>query len=155
MSISQREYRDVANRQRTGFNDRLPRSMPAAPERHARKCVICNHRDREEIEAAFLCWTSPSAIVSAFHLGHREYIYRHVRATGLDQLRRHKLSCAAEMIVEHASAVEVNARDVLKAVYVVSHIDGLGQWREYSRAAEPRPSSNRHKLVRLETLANA
>ncbi len=154
MSISQREYRDVANRRRTGFNDRLPRTMPPAPERHSRKCVVCNHRDREKIEAAFLCWTSPQAIASEFNLVHREYVHRHVRATGLDQLRRYKLSCAAEMIVEHAASVEVQARDVLKAVYVVSHLDEVGNWRNPPRVVKPR-NSNRHKLVRLETLANA
>jgi hypothetical protein len=128
--------------------------MPAAPERHARKCTICNHRDREKIEAAFLCWTSPEAIASEFNIAHREYIHRHVRATGLDQLRRYKLSCAAEMIVEHAASVEVKARDVLKAVYVTSNIDAQGNWRKPPRIVKP-PNPNRHKSVRLETLANA
>jgi hypothetical protein len=154
MSISQREYRDVANRRRTGFNDRLPRTMPAAPERHARKCVVCKHPDREKIEAAFLSWTSPQAIASEFNLAHREYVHRHVRATGLDQLRRYKLSCAAEMIVEHVASVEVKARDVLKAVYVTSNIDDVGNWRKPPRVVKPR-KSNRHNAMRLETLANA
>lgn len=154
MSISQREYRDVANRRRTGFNDRLPRTMPAAPERHSRKCVICNHRDREKIEAAFLCWSNTQAVINEFHLDHRQGLYRHARATGLDQLRRHKLSCAAEMIIEHAAEVEPDAKDVLRAVYVVSHIDSHGCWREYSRETKPRRSSNRYNPARLESSAN-
>jgi hypothetical protein len=155
MSISQREYRDVANRRRTGFSDRLPRHRPTAPERHTRKCAICSHRNREAIESAFLCWSNPGAIIDEFHLNNRQSLYRHARATGLDELRRHKLSCAAEMFIEHAADVQPDAGDVLRAIYVVSHIDADGRWRKPARITEPRGSSNRYSSARLETPANA
>jgi hypothetical protein len=139
MTTSQREFRHAANRGRTGFNERLRRRQRrlTATERHARKCVICNHPRREEIEAAFLSWLSPRVIVSEFRLDFPRYLYRHAHATGLYQLRRFKLSCAAERVVEHVGSVRPNANAVLRAIRVSCSIDDHGNWREPARAAAP------------------
>ncbi len=129
MTLSQREFRQASNRG-AGFNDLLRRRPLTRAERHARKCVICRHPNRQEIEAAFLRWQSPKLIVSEFNLHHPRYIYRHAHATGLYALRRFKLSCALERIIEYASTAKPDARAVLKAIYVCCHIDEHGVWRD-------------------------
>jgi hypothetical protein len=51
--------------------------------RHDRKCSVCRHRDRDEIEREFLNWRSPDSIAEDYGIAHHSSIYRHARATGL------------------------------------------------------------------------
>ena len=134
MMISQREFREAANRQRSGVNTRLSRrKRKAPPERHARKCVICHHPDCAEIEDAFLHWRSPARIASDYNLAHHRSIYRHARATGLYALRLTKLRSAAEMIVEQVEAVTPSADAVLRAIRASCFINDRGEWHEPPR----------------------
>lgn len=140
MTISQREFREAANRRRSGVNGRVPRLRITRGGRHARKCVICRHPQREEIEAAFSLWHNPSLIASDFGLADRRNVYRHARATGLYALRLARLRCAVDLIIEHAHNVVPNANQILKAIYTASHINNRGQWIE--RPAVARVASN-------------
>jgi hypothetical protein len=142
MTISHREFHQAANRKRPGFNDRLPKRKLRTPERHKRKCVICNHPERAEIEADFLRWRSPERIAEEYKIANQRSIYRHVHATGIYALRRLKFRCATELIVEKAEGVAPNADAVIRAIRAASMIDSRGQWREprrvviYSREPE-------------------
>jgi len=134
MTISQREFREAANGKRSGVNTRLPRRDRTEPsERHARKCVICRHPERPEIEDAFLHWRSPARIASDFNLVHSRNIYRHAHAIGLYALRSMKLRCAAEMIVEHAETVTPSADAVLRAIRASCLINDRGEWHDPPR----------------------
>lgn len=81
MTISHREFHQAANRARPGFRERLPKRKPSVPERHARKCVVCLHPKRAEIESAFLQWRSPKFIAVQYSLAGTHNIYRHAHAT--------------------------------------------------------------------------
>src|SRR5208282_53271 len=59
--------------------------------RHARKCVICSHRDREDIEDDFIDWRRPDEIARNYQISQAS-IYRHARATGLFPRRKRELS---------------------------------------------------------------
>jgi hypothetical protein len=140
VTISQREFREAANRRRSGVTTRLPRLRITRGGRHARKCAVCRHPQREEIEVAFLLWHNPSIIAADFGLADRRNLYRHAQATGLHALRLARLRCAVDMIVEHAHNVVPNANHILKAIYTASHINNRGQWIE--RPAVVRVDSN-------------
>ena len=134
MTISQRKFREAANGRRSGVNSLLPRRKRSAPsERHARKCLICRHPDREEIDDAFMHWYRPARIVSDFNLAHSRTIYRHAHATGLYGLRLTKLRCATEMIVEHADSVIPSADAVIRAIRACCCINNRGEWHEPPR----------------------
>jgi len=126
MTISHREFHQAANRKRPGFNGRLPKRQPKAPERHARKCLVCRHPDRAKIEAAFLHWRSPRLIALQHNLAGTQSIYRHAHATGLYALRRFKLLCAAERIAELLDGLGPNADAVIRAVEACSRLDARG-----------------------------
>lgn len=142
MTISHREFHEATNGKRSGVNTRLPRrKRKAPPERHARKCVICHHPDYAEIEDAFLHWRSPARIASDHNIGHRN-IYRHAHATGLYALRRMKLRCAAEMIVEKADSVTPSADAVIRAIRASCCINDRGEWHDPPRRVIHTPAAN-------------
>jgi hypothetical protein len=128
MTISHREFHQAANRARPGFRERLPKRKPSVPERHARKCVVCLHPKRAEIESAFLQWRSPKFIAVQYSLAGTHNIYRHAHATGLFALRRFKLLCAAERIAERFNrpGFDILADAVIRAVEVCSQVDARG-----------------------------
>jgi hypothetical protein len=184
VTISHREYHDVAKGKRSGFNSRYPKPKLQVPERHKRKCLICKHRRREKIEAAFLEWQSLATIASEFGLSGRHAIYRHAHATGLYQIRRLKFRCAVDMVIEDGGSHH-GYDALLRAVCAGSLMDASGKRNPPSPRVviisndpsatgsnpvqliqiEPdlaveltktgvRLPSNRHLLVRFETSAN-
>jgi hypothetical protein len=50
-----------------------------SPGRHEFHCKICSHPKREEIEQAFLTWTSPIQIAENYGVS-RDSVYRHAHA---------------------------------------------------------------------------
>jgi hypothetical protein len=96
--------------------------------RHARKCSICNHVNREAIEDDFLDWRSPFTIVKEYRLPHHTAIYRHAHATGLDIERRHHMRSALEAIIEKANEVQPTADAIVRAVCLYSQFDESGRW---------------------------
>jgi hypothetical protein len=113
--------------------ERKPRKTLAemsALERHERKCQICRHRDREEIESDFLHWHDVSDLVIDYKLPNRRTLYRHARATGLFELRMANIRDAAALIAARAEHAKATASSVLKAIQACSQIDELGRWIE-------------------------
>ncbi len=100
----------------------------SALERHARKCKICRHKDREDIESDFLHWHDVHNIVTEFDLGTRRALYRHARATGLYEIRMANIRDAAALIAARAENCPVTASAVLKAIQACSMIDSSGTW---------------------------
>jgi len=105
-----------------------PTETPA-PDRHERKCLICNHPDRDAIEEDFLHWHSPSAIASRFDVT-RDSIYRHAHATRLFSRRAGKIRSVLDLIIEQADRVKVTGDTIIRAVRAYSCITDDGRWIE-------------------------
>jgi hypothetical protein len=105
-------------------------SSPAALERHARKCVICNHPRREDLEEDFLSWRNAELIHKDYAQPNFRAIDRHARATGLYQRRRENLGFAAELLIEHADQAKPSPNAILRAIQICSRINASGDWVE-------------------------
>lgn len=151
--------------------------------RHSRKCQICNHPERESIEADFVDWDKACAINQRYGLNGKSAIYRHARATGLDVRRRQNLGMVVEKVLEKVDYTDApSASALLRAVRTLASLNERGQWVEpptthtvisvteppaqsaaasttTARRRAPRRSpmemiSNRHTYEKLETGAN-
>jgi hypothetical protein len=105
-------------------------SALAALERHARKCVICNHPDRADLEEDFVSWRNAELIFKDYALPNFRAIYRHARATGLYQRRRENLRFAAELIIEHADQAQPTPDAILRAIQICARLNSSGDWVE-------------------------
>lgn len=102
-----------------------------ALERHQRKCTICQHPEREDIEDEFLHWHFPNAIAVSYGLGDERVVYRHARAAGLMAQRRDNCQAALDRIVEHADALRrVKADSIIRAIRAYSCLTESGRWIE-------------------------
>jgi hypothetical protein len=99
-------------------------------ERHARKCAICHHADREDIDAEFVDWHAPDNIVEAYDLPSRSALYRHANATGLYQRRRRNLRRALEHMIEQSESILPSGQHVIQAVRALACITPTGRWTE-------------------------
>jgi hypothetical protein len=119
-----------AGKQSGGKSSRK-QSTPVNPGRHEYHCTICSHAKCEEIERAFLNWTSLSRISKQYSVS-RDSIYRHAHALGLMEKRRRNVRAALEQIIEKAGDVEASATAVVSAVAAFAKINANGQWVERS-----------------------
>jgi len=125
------------------------RTRVASLALHQRKCIICHHPDREEIEEMFLHWFSPATIYRRFLLRDRYSIYRHAHATGLYQRRRRNLRCALENIIERSDECPISSNGIVRAIKAYASLTDAGEWIEppsrviYTNAsATPAPAPN-------------
>lgn len=137
----------VATPQPRSSASRTPAPRAANLDRHARKCAVCNHPQREEIEDDFLGWCEPAGIAEEYELPSRSTLYHHAHATGLMARRRQNLRIVAERILECVGTAEVNGNTVLRAMRIYAHITDDGEWIE-----PPRESlvTHIHKFERPE-----
>jgi hypothetical protein len=102
--------------------------------RHAGRCSVCAHPDRDAIDADFIRWRSPEMIAREYKLSHRSVIYRHAHSTGLFAWRRRELARVLEGILESAEHMPLDASDVvIRAARVYAHLDEHGNWFEPAR----------------------
>jgi hypothetical protein len=126
-----------------------PNNSQPKQSRHARRCTVCHHTDRLEIEDDFLHWRPSTEIAAEYGLPDRRAVYRHARATGLYRRRMKNMRVACSYIAEHAERVTPNAKNVLDAIRACSLIDANGVWHEqprrtiveYVNAPQPPPES--------------
>jgi hypothetical protein len=95
---------------------------------HTRRCNVCRHPHRKEIEQEFLRWRSPDRIAQDYKIPDHSSIYRHVHATGIFARRRKAVRAALEPIIECAEFVRVTASSLVKAIYAHTHINEDGEW---------------------------
>jgi hypothetical protein len=119
---------DTAKRTERKRN-RKERNSAVSQGRHEYHCTICSNPKREEIEQAFLTWSSPSWIAKKYGIS-RDSVYRHANALVLTDKRRRNLHSALERIIEKAGEVEVSATAVVSAVAAYAKINANGQWVE-------------------------
>jgi hypothetical protein len=102
--------------------------------RHARRCCICTHPDRDAIEGDFVRWRSPGLIAREYNIASRNSIYRHAHCAGLFAWRRQELGRVLEGVLENAEHVPLASSDVLiRAARIYAHLDEHGNWFEPPR----------------------
>ena len=102
--------------------------------RHARLCTVCNHPERDAIDADFVRWQSPDKIAADYQIADRSTIYRHAHATGLFLARRRELPRVLETILESGGNISLESMDVItRAVRAYAHLDDDGKWFEPSK----------------------
>ena len=104
------------------------RAHRASAARHARKCTVCHHKDREFIDQDYLRWLSPKKIAREYKISHHSVVYRHADATGLRAQRRASLRATLENFIEQAESVRATAGSVVAAVRLYAQINDQGQW---------------------------
>ncbi len=133
------------------------RRQPPTAFRHDRKCCVCRHPERDEIEKEFLRWRSPERIAKDFAIANHSSIYRHAHATGLFAQRATHLKLSLSPLIERAVTVPVTADSIIRAVIAFAHIDDEGKWVNppkhvihESRNTDPTapPSEHRAKVNR-------
>ena len=107
-----------------------PKALRPDLELHARRCVICHHPRREEIEEEFVYWGHPGSIVRKFGLRHRSLLYRHAPAHRLYEARASNLRAALDHIVECASITPVSSEAIVRAIKTSANVNDQGKWEE-------------------------
>ena len=130
-----------------------PQIAPEAPvpdaEVHSRRCQICHHPQREEIEDDFVYWGHPGTIVKKFGLRHRATLYRHARALKLYQARSWNVRSALEHIIERATVTKVTADSIVRAVQTYTHVNSRGKWEEPVRKVMAVKEEEQQKEVKF------
>jgi hypothetical protein len=139
--------------------DLAPESASAPNEdRHSRKCTICNHPDRDDIDQAFLHWSPGEYIVRQYQLTSLSAIYRHAHACGLWNLRRSHIRRALDRIIEHAGYCKPSGNAVIRAIEISCRFDEEGRYAEpqkkviiehHTIAAAPNPNRKSNQPPRL------
>ncbi len=128
---------------------------PVSVGRHRRNCSVCAHSERIEIEAEFVAWRSPAALVQQFGLADRSTIYRHAHVFGLFAKRQCNVRAALERIIEKAGDVEITASAVVAAIQAYCKINRAGQWIERNEQVSLRDLFERMTPVELDAYARA
>ena len=121
--------------------------------RHKRTCSVCRHKQREEIESAFVGWRSPAAIAEEYGLADRSSVYRHANALGLLQKRQRNIRAALERIIEKAGEVDVTASAVVAAVQAYAKINAAGEWIDRTETVSLNDLFDRMSTQELEEYA--
>jgi hypothetical protein len=104
---------------------------PRSPlERHSRRCLICRHKDREDIESDFLQWNNSVEITIEYDIPSVNILYRHVHATGIYEQRLKNMRFAAERMVDKVETVKPSANAILRAMRACAQINEHGEWIE-------------------------
>lgn len=109
--------------------DRMSRTSAPSLERHERKCVICAHPERAEIEELFLHWHNPWNIATGYKVPARS-LYRHAHATGLYAARQDSLRPVLDRLLERVEEAKISGDCIIRAVRAYSCLGGDNKWTE-------------------------
>jgi hypothetical protein len=98
-------------------------------ERHERKCAICAHPERDEIDESFLHWHSPLKTAALYQIPLRS-LHRHAHATGLYAERQGNLRSVLDRVLERAETATVSGDCVIRAVRAYSCLGDDNEWTE-------------------------
>jgi hypothetical protein len=97
-------------------------------ERHARKCSICKHPYRQQIDESFLHSRSPQTIMHCFGIKTETTIYHHAPAFNFFALRNRNLQSALANIIEDVDTCNFTGTEMLDAVRALAHLTEDGRW---------------------------
>jgi hypothetical protein len=100
--------------------------------RHRRKCVVCHHPEREEIEEEYINWQDVWQIARQYEITDYRSIHLHARAYGLVQARRENVCSALDNIVQKSATAKVTGDMVIRAIRAYSCLTEAGEWVEPS-----------------------
>lgn len=105
--------------------------QPAADGRteHERRCSICSHPDRADIENEFMHWHSIGDTAREYEVS-RSAIYRHAYALSLFSRRNRNLRFALGHLVERVQDVHPTADSVVRAIHAFARVNDEGEWIE-------------------------
>ena len=106
-----------------------PSSRKAAQDRHSRKCQICRHPDREQIEEDFLQWRRPWAISREYEIPEAS-LFRHGHAFNLFGLRRENMRLALDRVIERGADRENTGDTIIRAVRAQACLTDDNKWIE-------------------------
>ena len=113
----------------------IPGTGQPVDSRHRRKCSICRHPDREEIEQEFVNWHGVWHLAKQYHIDDHRSIYRHAAATGLIERRRANMRWALDSILECAPG-KVTADSVIRAIRAHACLTDDNRWVEPASRVE-------------------
>lgn len=117
-------------------------------ERHQRKCVVCSHPEREEIEEEFVHWRDVYHLAKQYDIADSRSIYRHARVFGLIEQRRENRRAILDRILENGPAV-VSAQGVIQAIRAYSCLTPDNRWVEPARNMQYQVTTNHLTTDRL------
>jgi hypothetical protein len=117
-------------------------TMLPAEERHQRKCVVCQHPDREEIEEEFINWRDVWYLTKQYDIADSRSIYRHARAFGLIERRRENRRYMLDRILESGPG-KVTPQSVIQAIRAYSCLTDDNRWVEPPTRVEYVITANR------------
>ncbi len=97
--------------------------------RHERKCLVCNHPERDAIEDEYLHWHHPYSIAVRYELRERN-IYSHAKATGLRDRRAQDRRSVLELILQKAEHAKVTGETIIRVLRAYSCLSDDGRWAE-------------------------
>jgi len=100
--------------------------------RHARKCRICRHPDREEIEQEYADWFTIAEIARNYEVDDSA-LQRHFKAVGLVSRRRENLRIVLDRILERGVQTPVTAGHIIRAVKAQACLTDDNRWLEPER----------------------
>jgi hypothetical protein len=121
--------------------------------RHKTRCSICSHPDVQEINQAFINWTSPTEIIREFQLGDKSKLFRHARACQLYEKRERNLRFALGKLIERASEVQLTASAVVQAYATLAKLNANGMWVERTEAVNLNKLFDKMTTSELEAYA--
>lgn len=113
----------------------LPEGTAPEEERHQRKCSVCHHPDREEIEEEFVHWTDVWSLAKQYDIADYRSIYRHARAFGLLERRRQNCRAALDRIIE-AGPGKMGVNGIIDAIRGYACLTDDNRWVEIPTRVE-------------------
>lgn len=113
-------------------NRRTPaenKELPPDQDRHSRKCQVCSHPSREEIEDEFIHWRKPRFIAKRYDISWAS-LYTHARVFDLFKQRGRQVRSVLENIMERGVETLTTGDTVLRAVKYCTCLTDDNKWIE-------------------------
>jgi hypothetical protein len=117
-------------------------TMLPVQDRHQRKCAVCRHPDRDEIEEEFIHWHDVWHLAKKYNIQDYRSIYRHARVFGLIERRRENRRYMLDRVLESFPS-GANAQSVIQAIRAYSCLTDDNRWVEPPTRVEYTITANR------------
>jgi hypothetical protein len=117
-------------------------TMLPVQDRHQRKCAVCRHPDRDEIEEEFIHWHDVWHLAKKYNIQDYRSIYRHARVFGLIERRRENRRYMLDRVLESFPS-STNANSVIQAIRAYSCLTDDNRWVEPATRVEYTITANR------------
>jgi hypothetical protein len=120
--------------------------------RHRRKCQVCRHPEREQIEQEYRDWFRPTQISRRYNIDDSA-LHRHFHAVGLISARRQNLRYVVERIIEQGAEEPISGDTIIRAVRAMCCLQDDNTWVEPVRNVVYQREEPQHEEV-LDPISN-